>query len=289
MRVEFGAHVISGDGHDIGTVERLIVDHATGRLNAVAVHVTLAPRRMVEVPLDALKAGDDTALALDVPVDQIGAFETYDEERYTSADDELAEELGAPADFVMIPSQGGVMYLDTLAQTSVADIEASRQLALWAAQQEEQNAVVGERTPVRSSDGQRVGTLHGVDVTDDGQARRVTIHGEHGHLPGGALTLPITAVAGVDDDAVTLKVSAAWLAAWASLGPGQEVWSDDDQRVGTIVERQPDALLVLTDDRERTIRVPLGAVRGADPSRATLTVSRSRALLWTGGATSPPA
>lgn len=278
LRIAFGGQVMADGGRILGTIERLIGDQDSGRLRAVAVRLAEHHHRLIEVPLANLRPGPDEALEITVPVTGLDAFEDYREENYTNADDDLARQLGASSEFVMVPSQMGNVYLDTLAEPSVRDVEASRMLSVWASQQAESNVVVGARTHVQSSDDVLVGTLHEVDFTDDGRVRRFTMQSDY--VLGGPLTLPITAVARVADDLVALKLSTEWLQGWASIEPGMEVWTDDNLQLGVVQERQVDALLVQLDDGSGSVRVPLGAVSGAAHRQVRLIVRRAMAAAW---------
>jgi hypothetical protein len=279
LRVAFGGQILDSDGRAIGTVARAIGDHGSGRLRAVAVRLTDHHHRLIEVPLANLRPGPNDALELSVPATALDQFADYHEENYTSADDELAEVMGASPEFLMVPGQMGNVYLDTLATPSVQEVEASHMLSVWAAQQAEANTVVGARTHIHSSDDVLIGTLHEVDFTEDGRVRRFTVQSDY--VLGGPITLPITTVARVDDDSVVLKQSTEWLQGWASIESGMEVWTDDNLKLGTVQERQVDSLLVLPDDSPAPVRVPLGAVSGVAHRQVRLTVRRAMAAAWT--------
>jgi sporulation protein YlmC with PRC-barrel domain len=282
MRVEFGATVYTSDDHELGAIDRLIVDASTGRLRSVAIRQGRLLKHDIEVPLAAFQAGDDGRLRLNVSSAGLDAFPRFDEDQYTRANDQYARDLGSSPETVMLPSNATNVLIDTLADQSVAAVEASRQLELMFSQLDLENAVVGAGSPVRSSDGQEVGRLRSVSFDDSGRARWFSVDG----VAGGPadLTLPVTAVERVADGVIDLKVAADWVGAWGSVAPGMEVWSSDDQRVGRIDECLVDSLLVTSDDLEHPIRVPMRAVDVVGDSRVTLTQPRSIVILWRGGA-----
>jgi sporulation protein YlmC with PRC-barrel domain len=282
MRVEFGATVYTSDDHEVGSIDRLIVDTSTGRLRSVAIRQGRLLKHDIEVPLAAFQAGDDGRLRLNVSAEGLGAFPRFDEEQYTRANDQYVRDLGSSPESYMLPTTGFNVTIDTMADPSVAATEASRQLELMYSQLDLENAVVGAGSPVRSSDGQEVGRLRSVSFDDSGRARWFSVDGAAG-APAN-LTLPVTVVERVEDGAIDLKVAADWVNTWGAVAPGMEVWSSDDQRIGQVHECLVDSLIVTSDDLDHAVRVPMRAVDRVSESRVTLAHPRSIVILWRGGA-----
>jgi sporulation protein YlmC with PRC-barrel domain len=282
MRVEFGATVFTSDDHEVGSIDRLIVDTSTGRLRSVAIRQGRLLKHDIEVPLAAFQEADDGRLRLNVSAEGLGAFPRFDEDQYTRANDQYARDLGSSPETYMLPTTGFNVTIDTMADPSVAATEASRQLELMYSQLDLENAVVGAGSPVRSSDGQEVGRLRSVSFDDTGRARWFSVDGAAG-APAD-LTLPVTVVERVEDGAIDLKVAADWVGMWGSVARGMEVWSSDDQRVGQVEDLLVDSVIVTSGDLDHPIRVPMGAVKFVGDSRVTLAQPRSIVILWRGGA-----
>src|SRR5262245_29850201 len=115
MRVEFGATVYTSDDHEVGAIDRLIVDASTGRLRSVAVRQGRLLKHDIEVPFAAFQAGDDERLRLNVSSDGLDAFPRFDEDQYTRANDQYARDLGSSPESYMLPTTGFNVTIDTMA------------------------------------------------------------------------------------------------------------------------------------------------------------------------------
>lgn len=280
MRATFGARVVSSDGQEIGTVDRLILDPASGDLKAVAVRQGLFLRHDIEVPIAALQAGEGGALRLAVPAAEAHAFQPFDEARYTAASESFAPRYAVPPANVLTPIDP--IYGVTINEDAARAIEVSAEYGPALTADDLENAVVGEGSEVRSRDGDKVGDLHEV-VFDAASGRPARFTLRRGLFHGERLALPAALIAGVDDGALTLTVTAAWLEAWFSIEPGMEVWSDDETVLGTVARRETDALVVAGPDGAATARVPIIAVEAV--LERAVQLSARREARGDGGAT----
>lgn len=277
MLVKFGALVYSKDDKVVGTIDRLVLDPASGDLKVVAINVGLLLPYDVEAPAGVLEAQTGDGVRLSVRATEVDSFPRFVEANYTSAGIPPVEPAGHQAVEILLPT--GIIAEYPYHEPALVDVEASRQLAKMYSDQDLANAVVADGSAIRSRDGRHVGALHALDFDlATGHLTRITLR--HGRFMSEALDLPAALVAAVDDGVIHLRVTADWLHLWASLEPGMEVWTADRVCLGSIARRDVDSLLVAQDGGHRPVRVPMTAVGRVSQNRVLLTEDHARALLW---------
>jgi len=277
MLVKFGALVYSKDDKVVGTIDRLVLDPASGDLKVVAINVGLLLPHDVEAPASALETQADGGVRLSVRAAEVDSFPRFVEERYTSAGIPPVDPAARQATAILLPT--GILVEQPFHEEPLVDIEAERQLAQMYSDQDLVNAVLADGSAIRSQDGRHVGALHALDFDPaTGHLTRITLR--HGRFMSELLDLPAALVAAVDDGVIHLRVTADWLHLWASLEPGMEVWTADRVCLGAITRRDVDALLVSQDGGHRPVRVPMTAVGRISQNRVLLTEDHARALLW---------
>jgi hypothetical protein len=276
MLLKFGALVRSRDDHVVGTVDRLILDPASGDLKVVAINIGLLLPHDVEAPATAVVESAEDGLRLAIPAEDVHGLPRFIEATYTLAGIPPLESAAGPSGTIVLPTG---MLMGQPVEESLRVTEASRQLALMYSESDLTNAVVADGATIRSRDGQHVGDLHALDF-DPATDHLLGITLRHGRLMSELLDLPASVVACVDDGVVHLKVDAEWLHTWAGLEPGLEVWTADRVCLGSIERRLVDSLIVSQDGGHRPLHVPMLAVDHISQNRLLLAEDHARAVLW---------
>jgi sporulation protein YlmC with PRC-barrel domain len=208
-RVELGAHVLTKDGRDVGTVDKLIFDPERGEVRAVAIRRGLILHRDVEVAVDDLRAGPDGRLRLPCTADQVADLPPFDASGYTSPPVDYVDPAGLPSAGIAWPiGYGGAISAPAPEPGLDAELRAEIGAALYAHDLE--NEVVGEGAAIRSRDGEKVGELHRI-VFEAETGRVSSLVVRRGFLFGEDVELPATAIASVGDGVVYLNLDAAGL------------------------------------------------------------------------------
>jgi sporulation protein YlmC with PRC-barrel domain len=71
MNIGLGVHVHSSDGKDVGTVDKLILDPASGQIKAAVVRKGLFPPKDKESPASLIQSVDDGILYLKAGADEV--------------------------------------------------------------------------------------------------------------------------------------------------------------------------------------------------------------------------
>jgi sporulation protein YlmC with PRC-barrel domain len=273
MRFVFGAHVRTRDGHDVGKIDRLILDPDTGDLKSVAIRQGFILRHDIEIPIGAFEAGEGDELRLGVTEAAVHDFPRFVEADYTSASDDYAPTYGAPSANVLIP--GGGYYEPFLNDDAAGALQASEQMAAAFSAEDLANAVIGDGNDVISSDGEKVGEVH--ELAFDSAGGRLTQFTLRRELfLGESVALPASLIARIDDGKITLRASVAWLDAWLSLAPDMELWAADESVLGAVVRRELDSISAASPDGARRFSVPMSALERVVENAAILKPDAAR-------------
>lgn len=247
MPVELGAHVASSDGHDVGRIDKLIVDAHTSEVTAIVLRQGLLLHRDVQVPLSSLQP------------DPAGGW------RLTATAAQLAE-LPAYVD----PSAsayaygGGEAHPDVVAMLSQHDLE---------------HAVIKEGSPVKDRVGKTVGSVHRLTF-DPASGHLTHLAVRQGVLFTHDVELPAALIAGVGEGEVTLAVPAAEAQRWGALRAGLDVYTTDEVCLGTLSRWTDDYLEVAGAAGRPTLFVPLAKVSQVSEERVLVAVNSAVAALW---------
>jgi sporulation protein YlmC with PRC-barrel domain len=207
MRLEFDNKVQTSDGRDAGTVERLILDPECNALRAVVLHRGMLLGRSVEVPLQLLEPGPDSALRLTCTAEQEQDLQEFVEGSYTTPPPDVGAPLAETSDRFSWPLGPGVTAPPPTASGSAIDSAVRQDIAEAWRQQEARNAVLAAGSAVKNQDGEKVGTVHGLIVDPiSGELGQIIVR--TGFLSHADFEFPAELIAVVDDDVVHLNVPA---------------------------------------------------------------------------------
>jgi sporulation protein YlmC with PRC-barrel domain len=102
MQLQFGQHVRSRDGHDVGKIRHLILDPATSRVKTVVIEKGLLLPDDVEIPAEDITVSPGSGLIANYSAGEIKGMQHFDESRYTTV------ELQRPGWFMGMPYVGGL-------------------------------------------------------------------------------------------------------------------------------------------------------------------------------------
>lgn len=272
MQIVFGTPVVTSDGHEIGTVDRLILDPDSGDLKVVVIRQGRLWRHDVEAPVAAFASDDGGVLRLTLTAAQAAALPRFVESLYTAEADNLTAR-GAVSG-IDVATAVDPLYGAAIPDVTAASLSAGADWGVFLTEEHLNNAVVGDGSAVRDPDGHGLGTLREL-VFDD--ARRLTRFVlRRGLLGHEVVTLPAALITAIDDGVMTLAVDGAWLESWAGVTIGMEVWTADAVALGTVSAREFDGLTVIGIDGSR-YRVPARVVVGRMDQAITLDVARNQA------------
>jgi uncharacterized protein YrrD len=205
LELREGRHVQSAGGQDLGRVREFVVKPSTREFTHVLVEkgVFFADDRVV--PIETIDRVEDDAMILDETVDP-GALPRFVREHYTPIDEETGDRLDIAT---------GYMWRYPTSHTGPFPIYPSYPLApatptpptvddLRVHEELTRNEVIGTRTPVISTDGEKVGSVSEVLVNDDGQLSHLVVN--LGFLSDDKV-LPAHWVEKIESDGIRLAVS----------------------------------------------------------------------------------
>jgi uncharacterized protein YrrD len=206
MDIELGAKVLTADGDEIGTIDKLILNPDGGDLHAIVVHKGLLFGRDIEIPIDTIVQRETGSIRIRYTHDQLDQLETFHEASYTTPPPERSAEYlsgyGYPASGLLWPSRwSGPVSGEPYGRDAVGPVED--EVAAMHRAQDMSNAVIEEGSDVRSRDGEKVGEVHRM-VFDPTTGRPTALVIRKGFLFTEDVELPVGLISSVDDDRVYL-------------------------------------------------------------------------------------
>src|SRR5947209_489299 len=185
MRINLGTKVVTADGHDVGKIDRLVVDPRTDRMQEFVVRKGFFVEHDVIVPIGWVEDGvgndDDDAIHLNKSADEVKRLPEFVETNYMGAPsgmypglygDALVEGPAAyggggwlwPAPIYEPAAQGSLGRAELPADAPLADSSGSNAVAhgMMADQLQESrpgNVFLSTGTDVKTHDGDKVGTV----------------------------------------------------------------------------------------------------------------------------------
>lgn len=190
-RIDIGADVLTDDGEKVGTVAYIVVQPESMRVTDIVVSTGAILGRDVVVPIDVVAAVVDGAVRLSMSRERLEGCPDYVEVRFRQPPEDWA-----PVGGFSYPAEGMLWPATTYApQPESVTVNAPP------------NTVgVHRGMDVDSSDGHRVGAVEAVDTDPSTDEVRGLVV-KQGHLFTRDTTIPVSAVAGVGTDRVTLNLT----------------------------------------------------------------------------------
>jgi uncharacterized protein YrrD len=206
MKIELGAKVVTADGDEIGTIDKLILDPEGGDLHAIVVHKGLLFGRDIEIPIDDIAQQQTGTIHIRRTKQQLDDVQTFYEGSYTTPPPERSAEFvsgyGYPASGLLWPSRwSGPVSGEPYGHEAVGAVED--EVAAMHRAQDLSNAVIKEGSDVRSRDGEKVGEVHQI-VFDSTTGRPTMLVIRKGFLFTEDVEIPAGLISSVDDDRVYL-------------------------------------------------------------------------------------
>lgn len=204
MQLRFGADVRTLDGDRLGTLERVLVEGATGQVVGLIARDSRAAGGLKAVPTGAVDQGDDSELYVDTSRDQFDSLPDFTHERNLApppdTENMTEEGVSSPLDVPDVAPVGAATGIESIAFTPIIQEQVDVP---------EGDTVLSGSTEVWATDG-HLGNLSGVDMSD--QTRRVTdFLVREGMIFTHVVIVPITAVESVGPDRIVLSVTSASL------------------------------------------------------------------------------
>jgi uncharacterized protein YrrD len=205
-KIELGAKVITADGKEIGTIDKLILDPDAADVHAIVVHKGLLFGKDVAIQLDDVVGQEGGTARLGLTEAQLDDLPRFYEDSYTTPPPERSSEYlsgyGYPTASLLWPSSwSGPLAGEPYGHDAVGDVRD--EVAALHREQDLGNAVIEAGSEVRSRDGEKVGHVHRL-VFDPTSGRPTALVIRKGFLFTEDVELPAGLISSVDDDRVYL-------------------------------------------------------------------------------------
>lgn len=200
MDIQLEAPVVSSDGADLGKIDKVIFDPATGETKSIVVRKGVILGRDVSVPAHQIRVAAPSRVELSLSKHDIDHLPDFFEEDYRWPPQNWVAPYGWPAGTVMWPAAypGDV-------PVAYAPIAATPEEEARLRQVDEENAVVGQGAEVLAKNGEKVGSVHNM-VVEPGSHKPSSVVLRRGMLFTEDVELPGAWVDSIDDERVTLNV-----------------------------------------------------------------------------------
>jgi uncharacterized protein YrrD len=200
MDIELNAPVVSSDGTDLGKIDKVIFDPASGETKSIVVRKGLILGRDVAVSADHIRVAAPSRVELDLSREEVDSLPDFFESDYTWPPQTWVAPYGWASGGVLWPSTypGDVPLAYPPVTISPGEDERLRQI-------DEENAVIGCGAAVLAKGGEKVGSVHNV-LVDPKSHRPSSVVLRRGMLFTDDVELPGEWVDRVDDERVMLNV-----------------------------------------------------------------------------------
>jgi len=213
MNIDLGMDVFGSDGEKVGTVERIVVDSNTKQIHKFIVHRGFLSHDDKLVDIDMVTSHDADGLRLDLSSNQVNELPDYVEERFVQVPDDdrgslpfmLPSAAGAGAYLYGAPNIGrgyeGSQDSFFDAAPSVAPVlEVESNIP-------ETDVMISEGTDVYGADGDKLGSVGEVLVSNDGAIDGFVV--SKGLIFKKDVRVPIDWVESANGDEIRLNVTTA--------------------------------------------------------------------------------
>jgi sporulation protein YlmC with PRC-barrel domain len=159
MRIDLETPVHTSDGKDIGKIDKLILDPASGLVRTAVVRKGWFLTDDIEIPVDALEADADGTLRLQYTSEQVDKLPRFFEEQYTAPPVGIVPPLGYGTTGLLWPLGWAGPYTPAPFSPAASDRAGTPGESPLFRQQDLENAVIGEGSVVRALDGEKIGEV----------------------------------------------------------------------------------------------------------------------------------
>jgi uncharacterized protein YrrD len=206
--ISLGMHVYTSDGHDAGTIDRLVLDPATNHVKSAVVHKGSLLTRDVQIPLDQLQVRTDGTVHIALSSRQLHELPQFYDEKFMAPPSSYIPPSPSAADELYITTGAPVPELEPIATspTGPEDVTSEARAAFF--KEDLANAVVGEDSAVVARDGASIGHVHSLIFhPHTGVLESIVVR--HGFFFTHDTTLSAELIDSIDDGVITLKIDAA--------------------------------------------------------------------------------
>ena len=206
MKIELGAKVVTMDGDEIGTIDKLILDPDGGDVHSIVVHKGLLFGKAFEIPIDEIVGQRGGVVRVRYTRADLDALPSFHEGSYTTPPPERSAEYasgyGYPAASLLWPSRwSGPVSGEPYGHDAIGAV--GDEVAAIHREQDLGNSVIEEGSTVRSRDGEKLGEVHKL-VFDAETGRPSMLVIRKGFLFTEDIELPVGLISSVGDDVVYL-------------------------------------------------------------------------------------
>ncbi len=207
MRVDLNAKVLTGDLQEVGTIDRVVFDPATGEVTGFVISTGGLLGKSVVVPREELDRAtqDGDRLILSVSKDELEKMPSYDPPNY------IYPPVGWIAPEAYSYPESVYLWPATTMQPYTVP-SASEYTATSATQGGPISVSIGKGSTVQDLDGNDVGTVEDVRLDPDtGSVRGIVVSRSHGFLGvlggGNTVDIPSSSIDHVEQNVVYLRVN----------------------------------------------------------------------------------
>jgi hypothetical protein len=216
MEIDFGAKVRSADGKEIGSVGHIVVDSNTKAIVAFMLRGNRNDSGDTIVPIELAQHSDpDGTIHLSCPAEEVKGFPDFEVDKFVVHEDAAKTQWN-----YLVPT--GMMNSMTAASSFGGSVEGIRaydpggdsffgvqdptnqEIATWS-NLPDWDYRVGKGAKIVTRDDHTVGTLHGVNVGEDGMPQGITV--TTGHLHHTHHYIPIALIRSADSEQVLLNMT----------------------------------------------------------------------------------
>lgn len=201
MYLELGARVVTSDGAQVGTIDKLILDPSNGDLKSAVVRKGVILPKDVEIPIEALEPTAD-GVRLQYTRKELDHLPRFVEADYSPPPDGFPLPYSYPGGALLWPVGYPWVSPEPAAPPS-SPLPSEYDEILR--DRDVENAVIDRGSNVMSRDGRKVGEVESITLdTTTGHPTRFVIR--KGLLFTEDLELPVSTIASVDDGVVYLNL-----------------------------------------------------------------------------------
>ena len=212
MKIDIGSSVLSNDDHDLGSVDRLIVDPTRNEVIAAVIRKGMLLPRDTEVPISSIRQSPDGNLSIDLSMEDVKNLPEFQEAVY----------VAPPSDYRMAPGYTpGSLYwpagMITGAPQNVPNftpdpdpttgMAVENEVRAGLSREELESAVIGKGSTVTGRDGKSVGKVEEL-AFDAGTGKLAGLVVRSGLLTHNDRRVDASLIDEVEEGVIHLKVDA---------------------------------------------------------------------------------